>query len=116
MRPLLGLLALALAAHLASCASALPEARVVEGDQDAMVAGHGVALGAISAQGRFRNGRRITVLRATLFVRDREGLRKQTVDEGDDLLIAGERWIVVEVRQGTPATAGSVLLRKAPKD
>lgn len=72
----------------------------------------GVGLGAFVNKPRFRNGKRITVLYATLYLKSHGTVTKQQVALGDDLLIGRERWWVVELTEGNATTGGSIVLRK----
>lgn len=99
------------AAGSLSCAAATPELRIVE-NGSTQLGERGVGLGAFENKPRFRNGKRITVLYATLYVKSHGTVTKQQVALGDDLLIGRERWWVIELVEGSASTSGHIVLRK----
>ena len=104
----------AIAALLATClvaCAAAPEAKLAE-NQNAELAGQGVSVRAIGTRQLFRGGKRVTVRRATVLVKERAAIQKHDVLVGDDVIIGGRRWQVVEIIEGGAASLGYVLLRE----
>lgn len=94
---------------LLACAPALTEVRVEE-SSPTLVADHEVAVASVMQLKRFRQGKRISVMAATLIVRERDERRKVQVAEGDDIVIGGKRWLVSRIEKGGPTTRGVVVL------
>ncbi len=110
MRAVLAVLALF---QLAGCAARAPEVRIVESESKEL-SGVGVGVGAIRPELQFRQGKRVTITYATLFMKQRGGVTKQRYAEGDDVLLAGQRWIVLRIEHGASERPGAVVLQKAP--
>ncbi|MFO0548106.1 MAG: hypothetical protein U0271_06945 [Polyangiaceae bacterium] len=97
----------------AACGGAVAEVQVAE-SVAVVVSGQPVTVQRIARIHRFRQGRRIELLEATLYVREPQAIRRQAVIEGDDVIIGGARYLVVHIEPGTSNTLGTVLLREAP--
>lgn len=100
---------LALACLLGGCTS-VSEVRVEEA-RPTLVAEHEVAVIAVTQLKRFRNGKRIEVMAATLVVRDKGERRKLQVAQGDDVIIGAQRFLVTRIEAGGATSAGSVTLQ-----
>ncbi|MBL8743520.1 MAG: hypothetical protein JNK04_20560 [Myxococcales bacterium] len=101
--------ALVLFASLAGCGGVV-EVSVREA-QPALVAEHEVAVIGITRIKRFRNGKRIEVMAATLVVREKGERRKLQVAEGDDVIIGAQRFLVARIEAGGPTSAGVLTLQ-----
>lgn len=104
-------LALAFALVLFGCTS-VSEVRVEEA-RPTLVAEHEVAVISVTKLHRFRNGKRIELMAATLIVRDKGERRKLQVAQGDDVIIGAQRFLVVRIEAGGPTSAGVVTLQTA---
>ena len=102
-------LALVLALSLVACAT-VSEVRVQE-RVPTLVADHEVAVIEVTQLKRFRNGKRIEVMAATLVVRDKGERRKLQVAQGDDVIIGSQRFLVTRIEAGGPTSAGVVTLQ-----
>lgn len=60
----------------------------------------------------FRRGKRVSVLRAVLYISEPNAIRQETVIQGDEVVIAGKTWHVTQVVIGDKATRGGVVLRE----
>lgn len=96
----------------AACAAAPPPVSIEE-NASVPIAGHGVGLGPITTRPRFKQGKRVSVVLATLYVHEGASIRKQEVEVGDDFLVGGERWLVVDIVPGGEASRGVVRVRRA---
>jgi hypothetical protein len=111
VRALVGLSLVLIA--LGGCASA-PPPLTIEENESSPIAGRGVGLGPITSRARFKQGKRVTVVLATLFIDERSAIRKQEVEVGDDFLVGSERWIVEQIVPGGATSRGAVVIRRAP--
>ncbi|NUP05472.1 MAG: hypothetical protein HOW73_05365 [Polyangiaceae bacterium] len=104
--------ALLFGASAVACAASVPDVRIDESRSS--VVGHvEVGLGPLVQKQRFRQGKRVTVQTATLYIDERSTIRKQQVEVGDDFIAGRERWIVVEIVPGGATSRGRVVVRKA---
>jgi hypothetical protein len=94
---------------LTGCGAAA-EVRVEE-SRTTLVAAHEVAVISVTKLKRFRNGKRIEVMAATLIVRDKGERRKLQVAQGDDVIIGSQRFLVTRIDAGGESTAGVVTLQ-----
>ncbi len=107
-------LAVVVASMLVACAGA-SEVRVEEA-RPTLVAEHEVAVISVTKLKRFRNGKRIEVMAATLIIRDKGERRKLQIAQGDDVIIGVQRFLVTRIEAGGSTSPGVVTLQTTRSD
>lgn len=112
MQTALRSLLIGLAVSIASGCGAAPLEVAIAESTRAQVEGRSVGVGMITPHKMFRRGKRVSVLRAVLFISEPASIRRETVIQGDEIVIAGKTWHVSQIVLGDQATRGGVVLRE----
>jgi hypothetical protein len=75
-----------------------------------------VSVDSIAKHRVFRRGRPVMVMKAYLYVHEGGVVRREPILVGDQVMIAGQRWQVVELVEPTPQANGGVVLEQWQPD